>query len=630
MQRNFLFASLYLIVLCQGFKAIAQETPDSLRLNHLISYAHAAYLSNPDSAISTSHTVLKYALKRKSEYFEGYSYFILSKANWAKTNYKLSTEYGFKALAIFENSPFANLWGECLLTQGRSCIDLKVFSQARNFLTRAERLAIQHSDSKLLAGVYRERSFLFLEEQKYDSALYYTNKGLELYEKSKDTLHTSILYSRKARIYFSKRDFVTSMAFIRKSLVMDSLVNNKRALGISYFQAAQTLYYLQKTDSSILFLKKALSLNDDINNLITLIRAHDLLAKIYLDQKKPALASDQLILSSMRKDSLYLSEKNGHIQEMQALYALASKDKTIKMLEQEKVLHEHQARAQRLYMIFLVAGVLLLAAFILVLSRLRTLQSKVNKELTLKNFAIEHQKEEIHAQAENLQQLNHLKSKLFSVISHDLRGPISNLQALLELLAQKVLKPEEFLILSDKLKTNLNITQRTLENLLNWSLSQMEGIKTIPKAFDLKHTIDEVCKLVEEGAERKNIKVENALLSSVQVYADPDQVQLILRNLIHNAIKFSNADNRIVVSSSVASALCTVSVKDFGIGMTSEEIGTILNSQEFFSKNGTEQETGTGLGLILCKEFIHRNDGSMTIESRSGNGTQVSFTLPLA
>lgn len=611
-------------------RGYAQEFQDSLQLNRSATIAHTLYLSNPDSAISLSHAILQHALKSQVRYFEGYGYYLLAKAYWAKANYRLSVEYGFKALNIFENSSYTNMWGECLLAQARSCIDLKTTPQARDFLKHAERLAKQHQDSDLLAGVLRERSLLLLEEGKFDSALQVADKSLTIYAKENDTLHMSILLSRKSKAHLNMGNHAQSLLFNRTAIVMDSLVNNRRALGISYFQAAQIANHFNKTDSAIYYLEKSFPINEDIHNLLTIIKSHELLASIYLKQKKIEQAVEQLKLAGLYKDTLYTVEKTGHIEEMQALYELEAKDETIKMLAQKNALHEQQARAQQGYMIVLTIGILLLGAFVMVLYRLRMLQSKANEELTSKNFAIEHQKEEIHAQAENLQQLNQLKSKLFSVISHDLRGPISNLHALLELVTQKALNPEEFLMLSEKLKGNLKVTQRTLENLLNWSLSQMEGIKTTPKTFALSSVIIEVYNLMKDSAERKNIHFEFKIPGSINVHADPNQVQLILRNLMHNAIKFSHANSKVVVAAIAGTTDYTVQIKDFGIGMSAEEISIIINSQEHFTRKGTAQETGTGLGLILCKEFIHRNGGAFTIESKSDEGTEVSFTLPLA
>ena len=291
---------------------------------------------------------------------------------------------------------------------------------------------------------------------------------------------------------------------------------------------------------------------------------------------------------------------------------------------------DRRAVGQRSFTIFLLVGILLLLLLIFVMGRLRVIQKRANHVLEIKNQAIEQQKEEMEAQAENLQQLNRLKSKLFSVISHDIRGPIANLQSLLELLTNRSMASEEFFAISDKLKSNLDVTQRTLENLLNWSLSQMDGIKTELERVEIKCLLDEGCRLMDEAAKRKNVTIENTSKEPIYVVADPNQIQLILRNLIHNAIKFSKEGGKVLISAHAEGSRCCVQVKDFGIGMTKAEIGMIMASQEYFTRAGTQQEKGTGLGLLLCKEFIMRHGGTLNIESFPGKETTASFTLQIA
>jgi signal transduction histidine kinase len=445
-----------------------------------------------------------------------------------------------------------------------------------------------------------------------------------------DTLDASILYSRKSRIYFIKKDYKKSSKFALQGMSLDTLVGNRRALAISYFQVAQNEYAMNNLTNAERLLQHSIRINREIGNLTSLIRAHELLATVYLDTHKPSLAVSHLQLANQYKDSLYNSEKSGQIQEMQSLYELEGKENTIKLLEQDNAFQLQEVKNQELFLAFLLVGILLLMVIIFFLFRLRTVQNKTNKDLAAKNIAIELQKEEMQTQAEKLHQLNQLQTKLFSVISHDLRGPISNLQSLLELFTKKLMTAEEFLMISDKLKSNLNVTQRTLENLLNWSLSQMDGIKTEKKNIDINSCIEEASRLMEEVALRKNVMINKELKESLMVRADPDQVQLILRNLIHNGIKFSKIGDSIRISVNQQGRDCCVSIQDTGIGMSKEEMDRIAGSRQHFTKRGTQQEKGTGLGLLLCKEFIERNDGVMTIKSKPDEGTEVSFTLKLA
>jgi two-component system sensor histidine kinase/response regulator len=615
------------LLLCTPCFALEQDST-ALRLRAV--QAYKLFLAKPDSSIAIASSVLNTAVQEKNKYIEGYCYFILAKAHWAKANYRLSTEFGFKALRIFENSTYFYLWGETLLALARTLTDLKNFSQAGAYLNRAMDLAVAHSNEALQANVFRERSFLLLEQKQYDSALSYSNRGIAYYESMHDSLNASILYGRNARIYFSLKDYKKSIEFNQKALQIDSLVGNLRALGVSYFQTAQDDYYLNNTERSIKYLKKSIELTGSIGYLNVQLRARNLLAEIYFNQGNAVQAYKELKLVNQLKDSIYGAERNGQIQEMQALYELGTKEDKIRLLEQENALKEHQVSNQRSFTIFLLVGIVLLLLLIFVLGRLRVIQKRANQVLEIKNKAIEQQKEEMEVQAESLQQLNYLKSKLFSVISHDLRGPIANLQSLLELLTKRVLAPQEFMAVSEKLKTNLDVTQRTLENLLNWSLSQMEGLRTEHETVEIRSALDETCRLMDEVAKRKNVKIENITKDSINVIADPNQLQLILRNLIHNAIKFSKADGNVLVSASVDNRVCVVREKDFGIGMTKVEIGMIMASQEYFTKAGTQEEKGTGLGLILCKEFITRHGGTLNIDSIPGKETTVSFTLPLA
>ncbi|HTF20719.1 MAG TPA: HAMP domain-containing sensor histidine kinase [Chryseolinea sp.] len=613
--------ALFAWIAC-SLAAYAEEF-DSLALNRRAEFAIQNYLSNPDASIEEAKQVLGAGIEHRSTYFQGYAYFLLAKSHWAKGNLGSSTEFGFKALRELQNSSYQRLTGEVLLVLARTLTELKNYHRAGAFLDQAEALAARLKSSSLKAGVYRERSMLQMERKDYQSSLRTADLGLAIYEAAHDTLNASVLYSRKARAYCALGEFERSASFNDKAIYLDSLIGNKRGLGIQHYQAAVNAYKLNKLEASNTSLKKSFALLREIGGLGTLIKAHHLQALIFARQNQVDSAVAEFKLEGILKDSLYNSESNGKFQEMQSLFELQQKDKAILALEQS-------TSRQQLVTIGLMIGIVLLLTLIFVLWRLRIIQKRANETLTSRNLAIEQQKEEMQAQAEKLFELNQLKSKLFSVISHDLRGPISNLHALLSLLTTKAMTADEFISISQKLKTNLNVTQRTLENLLNWSLSQMDGIKTETKNFDVRGVIDEVCNLMSEVAERKHLTFETSDSVTMSVLADLNQVQLILRNLIHNAIKFSKQNSAIRVVTSSNGTHCRIQVEDCGIGMTAEETEMIQDRPHHFTKVGTHEEKGTGIGLLLCKEFVKRNGGELYIQSTPGKGTTVSFTIPLA
>jgi two-component system, sensor histidine kinase and response regulator len=618
-----------LAILCFSTQVHGQESEWQGELAILTKRALGLYLQKPDSSIECSKKALAVAITYGDRFYEGYSYYVLSKAYWAKANYRLSTEYAFKALKFFENSEHKDLWTASLLSVARTLVELGNYEKAAELIQQAYKIGEGVGDDRMMAEADRERSFLFTEQGELDSALYFADKGIRFYREAGDSLNASILYSRKSRVYFLKKDFKRSREYAFKGLHIDTLVGNRRALGISYFHAAQNELALSNITEATRLLRNSIRINREIGNLAWLVRSHELLAKVHLTNNNPELAAVQMILSSEYKDSLYNAEKSGQIQEMQSLYELESKENTIKMLGQENALRQQEVRNQRLFVVILLTGMLLLTLLLFFLTRLRTIQTRTNRDLTLKNSAIEQQREELQTQAEKLQQLNRLQTKLFSVISHDLRGPVNNLQALLDLFTKQMLTPEELLSVSDKLRANLNFTQRTLENLLNWALSQMNGIKTEMKDVDLQNCIEEATHLMHEVAGRKKITIRQDIEQGLVIRADPDQLQLVLRNLIHNSIKFSKIGDPIMISAARKNDRCQLIIEDCGIGMSVDEMDTIEEAKHF-TKVGTQQEKGTGLGLLLCKEFIERNGGTLQIQSTLGTGTKISFTLLLA
>ncbi|HYG02781.1 MAG TPA: HAMP domain-containing sensor histidine kinase [Chryseosolibacter sp.] len=626
---------ILIVFICSAaltFRAAAQVTSvaDTVEVVNMQHAAYQLFLSHPDSSVALAKQMLLKANGDKRHYYQAVGHYILSKAYWAKANYSLSAEHGFKALKFFENTEHTLWWGKTLLSLARVFIDLQNFEHAKIYINRATTLANETKNEKLKGDSFREMSMLFSETKVYDSALYYADEGIFIFQNLLDTVNFSILYGRKAKIYFLLKDYRQSQRYNRLSLLFDSLVDNRRALGITYYQAALDAVNLNQHDSAIYLLRKSIPINRDIRNPSILIKVHSLLADIYFEKKMPALAFGELKISSQYKDSLYNTERSGQIQEMHSIYELSKKEEQIEQLAQDNVLRQQEVRNQQQFVAFLLACVILLGVTVTLLIRYRRLQEKTNDELSSKNRDIEHQKEEIQSQAETLQQLNDLKLKLFSVISHDLRGPLGTLHSLLDLLTKKQVSTEEFLSIAHKLKNSLSITQTTLDNLLNWSLSQMEGIKTAPKTINIKNNIQEACDLMDDAAQKKNIGIQKLIDEELLVKADADHVQLILRNLIHNAIKFSNPSDKIFVIASKISDYCLITVKDNGIGMSRDELMTLKSARQHFTKTGTSQEKGTGLGFLLCTEFVKLNGGDIDVKSVLNKGTEVNFTLPLA
>ena len=259
-----------------------------------------------------------------------------------------------------------------------------------------------------------------------------------------------------------------------------------------------------------------------------------------------------------------------------------------------------------------------------------------NRQLHKKNLEIENQKKEIlhkarllKKQTAELQDLNTVKNKLFSIISHDLKTPMYALRNLFSHAQKFDLKGKELKSMLPDVVNDLNYTTALMENLLQWAKFQMQANIVRPQKLDVSQEVDEIVKLLHLQFEAKKIHIEKKNDLAAHAWADKNIINLVLRNLLSNAIKFTPEKGRIVIGTYESSSCIEVYVQDTGKGISQEEMKKI-NSNSFYTTNGTNSESGTGLGLVLCREFLAKSDGHLMIESEPGKGSTFSFTLPLA
>jgi signal transduction histidine kinase len=259
---------------------------------------------------------------------------------------------------------------------------------------------------------------------------------------------------------------------------------------------------------------------------------------------------------------------------------------------------------------------------------------KKNRILHKKNLEIKRQKTEIAekarlltTQAAELQELNALKNKLFSVISHDLKTPMYALRNLFGNVQQYNMPADEIKEMVPEVVADLNYTISLMENLLQWSKSQMEAHAVRPDVIDMWQLVREVVQLVRLQAAVKQVQINFEPDEPVYAWADKDMISLVLRNLLSNAIKFTPPQGTVTISVNRCDAFAEVGVQDTGTGM-SKEMMQQVRANNFYTAKGTTGEAGTGLGLMLCKEFLQKNNGHLHMESTYGKGSTFSFTLP--
>lgn len=236
--------------------------------------------------------------------------------------------------------------------------------------------------------------------------------------------------------------------------------------------------------------------------------------------------------------------------------------------------------------------------------------------------------ERLQNQATELQHLNNLKDKFFSIISHDLKGPVFGVKELIYLTQTGVISKDEFYSMLPEVSKNMEQVSILLENLLAWTSSQLKGEYIQPQKIDLYRIVSSQKNLLERIASEKSVLIEMLGFENTWVKADKNMVELIFRNLISNAIKFSKKNSKIILTCAIEGDDYEICVRDFGAGISPENLEK-LNEGISFTTRGQNNETGTGLGMLLVKEYLDKNGGTLRIESTLGEGSKFYVKLPI-
>ncbi len=257
-----------------------------------------------------------------------------------------------------------------------------------------------------------------------------------------------------------------------------------------------------------------------------------------------------------------------------------------------------------------------------------------NEKLLLNNAEITTQRDELSRQAMELKdktaelmELNHVKTKLFSIISHDLRTSVYSVKNIFDALEKGYISGQEMLDMIPQASNEIGNSIDLVNNLLGWARNQFHEIKVNPQRLDLIKITETTFRLFAMQAQKKKITLENKIGIYVFAFADNDMICTVLRNLVSNAVKFTREGGQVVVHTEPDGNFIRLIVSDTGVGMNEDEIQQVFNN-EYYSTPGTAHESGTGLGLMICRDFVQLNRGRLDVKSKVGEGTSFIITLP--
>jgi signal transduction histidine kinase len=443
-------------------------------------------------------------------------------------------------------------------------------------------------------------------------ALDNANRAIALRKALNDLNGLNFAYDTKSEIELASGDAVSALASYQEHIrYRDSVFNLEKTKEIN---RRELQYEFGKREDSIKY-QQALT-NEQLAR-------QELLGK--QQQQQLVVNKQQLLLISKEKDLqrlTYLQEQarlqrekevQASLFEKNKLQAKISKEASDKQIAQQQLQISFDKKV-KIYLGIAVASVILIAFLVF-----------YNQQQTKKLNRI------IGKQKEELEELGHVKDRIFSVVSHDMRTPVNSLISFIDILEDEAIPAEKLQVYAAELKNQLSHTSILMENLLNWASSQMKGFTPRIETIAVKNLIDETSAVLQQQAAHKNISIINRTGENITVSADKNMLGLVIRNTLSNAVKFTPQNGSISIDAVKDHGQVAITVTDSGTGMPPAKVAS-FNDPEYLhsidTKRGTHGETGTGLGLMLCKIFAGLMNGSMHVKSTEGTGSVFAVMLP--
>jgi len=511
---------------------------------------------------------------------------------------------------------------------------------------------ITNTDSSTLASIHP----LALEAWRYEQLGYY-EKAITKYEQLRTTVvshNWGIITFQLAQAYYQLGHYKSAATFAQQALPqLQQATWQMKALALlsnSYWQQqlftqattaahewlllAQQTRNASETNAAYLQLSSLALTKQQFNQAIQLASnayqasastEQQLQAATILNTSYEALQNKAASYHWLRvKDSIATillhvkAEQEKQLQ--QSIYKAQYQQKTLQNM------HVNNAEQQTTITAAVVVT-LLLFGFIIMYDRSNKRQKNANAQLAKTNAAIAEKNKEIAQQKEYLQQLNNVKDRMFSIIGHDLRAPLVSLQSVLNLWDQKIIAPENAMELLPKLRRQVHGANLLVENLNTWAKLQMQGgVSHAITSVPILEVVDEVLFIYTSSAQEKNISLTANVHAAACVVADRNYFSLILRNLVNNAIKFTPNGGTVTITSVDEAQKIRLTVNDSGLGMPAEDVAKI-NHSESFTRFGTDNERGSGLGLQLIKQYLQAFGTDLEVSSELGEGSSFSFLL---
>ena len=604
---------------------------------------------NADSAMFYAEKSLE--MSQLINYTKGIanSYLSLGGGSIIDGNFNFAVDYLMNALKIFETENDSIGISHSYLKLGSTYFYLDDFEKALKYNILSLSFLKSENNSELRTA-YNNIGLVYSAMNNADSALLYYQKSINI---SKDKGNRGdIIYElgNIANLYADNGNYTKAIDIYKEIIKLSKEKGDKNAVLICYINLSDTYKsIIEKEENknvpahynllSLNYGDSALVLAKEMNSLVFVSYGYQQLYLSYKnigDYKKAFLNLESYLES---KDSLFNLEKIAELEKLEKQYHTEKQQTEIADFKKTKEFNEALIKKQNQAIFLGIIAIFIVFVLLIFLIILNKKKNTANKLLNEQYDSISSQRKEIAMQRDKLSELafelkktNKTKNKFISVLAHDLKNPFQAILGFSEILKDQTPK-------GDNGKTNklagyiydtaVN-THTLLENLLEWAKAQTGMMKYKPKNILLSGLIEDSIKIVKNTAETKNIDLSVECDQTIEAYIDKSMISTVIRNLVSNAIKFTERNGAIKIISEISNNNINLIVKDNGIGIKEKTRLKLFKVDLNVSTTGTENETGTGLGLSVCKDFVLKNNGTITVKSKPGEGSKFTIVLPKA
>ncbi len=548
-------------------------------------------------------------------------------------NYNKGLQYSLSAIKELEKRNLTNELNLAYSNLANAYYNINVFEKAIEFYEKSLSTQIILNDKKGINESHSKLAELYSNKKEHRKAIDYYEKVLEGNELNNDSVRGQV-FPKLGGEYLKFNDYDNATKYLIKGYNINTRTKNKAGLLLALNNLGDLNLQQGRLKIAEKQLLEAGDIAKDLNNKTELLKHYKLMRSLDSTRKRFDRAfvwqrEYYQLNNSLKKNEAKINAHTETPFELDLNTTNLDKPEEIKTINQPKndsIKSNKTLEKYKIILYGLLAALIVVSALLILIYLKRNSNIKYMQELEEKNVKIELQNEAFLEQTKHLENVNNVKDKLFSIVSHDLKDSLSSINGFIDLLKDGSLSREEFDGLIPELSENANNASLLLFNLLNWSKSQMQSLEPKPSLFDIQEVFETKVKLIEQRMENKGIELIDHSLRDF-AYADRSMFEIVVQNLLANALKFCKNGDTITISNHISNGSCIVSIADTGIGISKENIGKLFNNSSFTTM-GTDNEKGTGLGLSICKELVELNHGKIWVESTKGIGSTFYVQLP--